>query len=216
MLDNTQKITLDIQNNQTYNQIYMKQYNKGSSIEFEITKNGEPFDLSNCEATFQMKKPDGTVIWNTCMLFNNILSIVITEQMSNIDGKATFQITLIQNDCIVTTVTGIIIIDKSVIQNDDIESSDQFNIIINILEQIETTKQLVNEAKEYTQEAAKQAILSQSYAIGNTNVRENEETDNAKYYSQKAQEIINSISHEVFSLQEPSKQKENDFWLKEY
>ena len=146
-MDNTQRITLDIRDNQTYEQIYTKQYNKGFPIEFEITKDGEPFDLSGCIATFEMKKPDKTVIWSDCNISNNIVSIEIDEQMTIVNGKAEFQITLMQSEMRIATVTGIIKIDKSVIQDDDIESSNEFSLITDILVQIEEAKQAASDAK---------------------------------------------------------------------
>lgn len=43
-----------------------------------------------------------------------------------------------------------------------------------------------NNAKQYKESAESSAKLSQSYAIGETNSRENENIDNSKYYSQQA------------------------------
>lgn len=43
-----------------------------------------------------------------------------------------------------------------------------------------------NNAKKYKESAESSAKLSQSYAIGETNSRENEDIDNSKYYSQQA------------------------------
>lgn len=214
-MDNIQRITLDIRDNQTYEQIYTKQYNKGFPIEFEITKDGEPFDLSDCSASFEMKKPDDTVIWASCSITDNIVSVPVDEQMTIVEGKATFQITLMQGETLITTVTGTMKIDRSVIQDNDIESSDQFSLITDILVQIAEAKQAAIDAKAYADEATEQATLSKSYAVGGTGTRDNEDTDNAKYYKEQTEIIANTIHDEIISATEPT-QKVGDFWLSEY
>lgn len=191
-IDNTQRITLDIRDNQTYEQIYLKQYNKGFPIEFEITKNGEPFDLSNTIAVFELKKPDGTTYIDYCDITNNIVSIEVDEQMTSANGKGEFQITFYDlnsynqetktGDVVISTVIGIMKIDKSAVQNEDIESSDVFNLVTEVMLQIseiqlvlQETKELVNEAKEYSTSASTSASISATSA-SNAKVSE----DNAK------------------------------------
>lgn len=170
-IDNTQRITLDIRDNQTYEQIYIKQYNKGFPIEFEITKNGEPFDLSGCFATFEMKKPDKTVIWYNCDISDNILSVEVTEQMTIVNGKAEFQITLNQGEILITTITGIMKIDKSVIQDGDVDSSSDISIVNEVLLEIKEVKQLVADAKTY-KESAETSASSASTSASNAKISE--------------------------------------------
>lgn len=63
----------------------------------------------------------------------------------------------------------------------------------------DNSKKNAQNALQSEQNANESAILSQSYAIGNTQTRDNEDTDNSKYYSEqakkyadKAQEIVGS------------------------
>lgn len=191
-MDNTQRITLDIRDNQTYEQIYTKQYNKGFPIEFEITQNGDPFDLSDVVAIFEMKKPDKTIYIEYCDIKDNILSIQVNEQITAADGKGYFQVTLYDlnsynydtktGDVIISSVTGVIKIDKSTVYNGDVESSDAINIISETLVQIEEIKIALEETRLLVKEA---------------------------------KILVDSVSDEVVSDIEPS-QKIGDFWLKEY
>lgn len=223
-MDNTQRITLDVFDNQTYEQIYTKQYNKGFIVEFEITKDGLPFDFSNAIAVFEMKKPDKTIYVDYCNISGNILSIEINSQMTAASGRAKFQITLYDlnsydydtktGDVIITTVTGVMKIDKSTVQEGDVESGDAFNIISNI---ITVTEVLVSEAREYASiastsatTATEQANIAKNYAIMSESY-----TDNAKYYAETTKTLIESIHDEVISDTEPT-QNVGDFWLKEY
>lgn len=59
-------------------------------------------------------------------------------------------------------------------------------------EKSDLAKESENNAKQYKESAESSAKLSQSYAVGGTNSRENEDIDNSKYYSQQA--LISSDS----------------------
>lgn len=49
----------------------------------------------------------------------------------------------------------------------------------------------VSEATAQADKAEKQALMSQSYAIGNTGIREDENEDNSKYYAEQAKNYMN-------------------------
>lgn len=203
-MDNTQEITLDIKDNQTYQQLYTKQYDYGSSIIFHIVNDGSSFDIEGVTAIFSLKKPDGRFIENNADVINGDIKIKITEQMTSVYGKAKFSITLLKDEVAITTITGIMKIDEAVIHPEDIESSDEYNVITDILHKVsddyEAIKVSESNAKE-SEEIAKAseinaqiseantlnyATKAKSYAIGETNIRPGENTDNAKYYCQQS------------------------------
>lgn len=203
-MDNTQELTLDIRDNQTYQQLYTKQYDYGSSIIFHIVNDGSPFDIEGVTAIFSLKKPDGRFIENNADVINGNIQIKITEQMTSVYGKAKFSITLLKDEVAITTITGIMKIDEAVIHPEDIESSDEYNVITDILHKVsddyEAIKISESNAKE-SEEIAKAseinaqisetntlnyATKAESYAIGETNSRPEENTDNAKYYCQQS------------------------------
>lgn len=153
-MDNIQEITLDIRDNHTYQQLYTKQYDYGSSIIFHITKNGKPFELEGARAVFSMKKPDNHVIENTIDVVDGTIAIDITEQMTSSYGKAKFSITLFKDDISITTITGIMKIDEAVIHPDDIESSDEYNIVVDILNKVVEAESAANTAIIKVEEAS--------------------------------------------------------------
>ena len=76
--------------------------------------------------------------------------------------------------------------------------------IIAILEEAKTVQEAIEKIYEEFQKAEldieaaeNSAILSKSYAIGGTNTREGEDTDNAKYYAEKAKELKESFEFPV-------------------
>lgn len=199
MLENTQRIRLDICDNQTYEQIYIKQYNKGFPIEFEITKNGKPFDLSGIVAIFEFKKPDGKFVVDYADINENIVSVTVEDYMTSIDGKAKFQITLFDEESydpdnkdsaiIISTVTCTMKIDKATVQNEDIEASkDVFNIVTEVLIEIENAKIAAKNAEEYMNKSLEYSNNSKASATASANSASAAKTseNNAKTYASNA------------------------------
>ena len=205
MIDSTQRIRLDLCDNQVYEQIYTKQYNEGYPIEFEITKDGNPVDLFGIVAVFELKKPDNTIVTEYCTISDNIVSVNLTNQMTVADGKAKFQVVLFDqatynpddrtSAVIIATVTGIMKIDKSTVQNGDIESSSVFNLVTEVLIEIENAKVASQKAQEYMNNSLTYSNNSKASAIesatsasaaktSETNAKTSE--NNAKTYASNA------------------------------
>ena len=142
-----QEINLDINDNHVYQHLYTKQYDANRVYKINIYKDGLPYDISDTNVAFEMKKPDGTVIMNACEITStNQISISLTPQMSVVYGRALFQIVISKNENIITTVTGKMNIEESVIQDDDVRSSDEFGYITEILAEISTNANLAHDS----------------------------------------------------------------------
>ena len=173
-----QYISLDIEDNKTYQYIYSKQYDEGRNIIFDITQNGEPFDLTGIIATFQMKKTDDTVVVNDCTITDNRLSLVLTNQMTICFGKMPFQIQLIKDKSVITTITGYLKISESVIHPEDVVSSDEFNALTHALIKINSDYTYVMESAQASADAAK--LSEENAKISEINAKTSE--TNAKNY----------------------------------
>ena len=197
-MDNIQEITLDIRDNHTYQQIYTKQYDYGSSIIFHITKNGKPFEIESAKAVFSMKKPDNHVIENTIDVVDGKIEIDITEQMTSSYGKAKFSITLFKDDISITTITGIMKIDEAVIHPEDIESSDEYNIVVDILNKVIEAESAVNTAIKKVEEAsdfadaAKTAATNAANSTSTAIEKANEAAESASNAAASADDAANS------------------------
>ncbi len=160
-MDNTQELTLDIRDNQTYQQLYTKQYDYGSSIIFHIVNDGSPFDIEGVTAIFSLKKPDGHFIENNADVINGDIKIKITEQMTSVYGKAKFSVTLLKDEVAITTITGIMKIDEAVIHPEDIESSDEYNVITDILHKVSDDYEAIKISESNAKESAENAKNSE-------------------------------------------------------
>lgn len=160
-MDNTQEITLDIKDNHTYQQLYTKQYDYGSSIIFHIVNDGCPFDIEGVTAIFSLKKPDGHFIENNADVIDGGVKITITEQMTSVYGKANFSVTLLKNNVCITTITGVLKIDEAVIHPEDIESSDEYNIIDDILHKVTDANGAIKISENNAKKSAENAKSSE-------------------------------------------------------
>ena len=156
-MEDIQSLSIDIMDNKVFDTIYAKQYDQGRQVYITVTKDGKPISLDGISASFQMKKPDNTVILKNCHIENDCiifdLDRNITVQYGN---RIPFQIQLMQGKTIISTTTGILKVDKSVVQMNDIESSSDFStfsdILLDISEKYEETKKYTEQSKSYLEQ----------------------------------------------------------------
>lgn len=178
-----QEITLDLNDSKTYEYMYTKQYDEGRQVVFHITKDGQPFDTTGYKATFQMKKPDGTVIFNDYDIEDGKFTVALTNQMSICAGNhIPFQIQLIKvfddlSSTVLTTVTGYLKVAKSVIDPDDVVSSDEFNALTHAMLQVEQLQMEVTQAEALRQENEDTRQNNEDLRISNEENRRTEEAD---------------------------------------
>lgn len=165
-MEDIQKLSIDIMDDKVFEPIYTKQYDQGRKVYVTVTKDGKDLSLEGITASFQMKKPDGTVILKNCQISNNQIIVELDRTITVASGnRIPFQIQLFEaaTNIIISTTTGILKVDESVVQMDDIESSSDFStfsdILLNISEKYEETKgyaEQVNTTKVYLENLVRQ------------------------------------------------------------
>ena len=153
-MEDIQKLSIDIMDDKVFEPIYTKQYDQGGKVYVTVTKDGKDLSLEGITASFQMKKPDGTVILKNCQISNNQIIVELDRTITVVSGnRIPFQIQLFEaaTNIIISTTTGILKVDESVVQMDDIESSSDFSTFSDILLQFnaeyEEVKKDVKEVK---------------------------------------------------------------------
>ena len=151
-MEDIQKLSIDIMDDKVFEPIYTKQYDQGRKVYVTVTKDGKDLSLEGITASFQMKKPDGTVILKNCQISNNQIIVELDRTITVVSGnRIPFQIQLFEaaTNIIISTTTGIIKVDESVVQMDDIESSNDFSTFSDILLKInEKYEEVKKDAKE--------------------------------------------------------------------
>ena len=165
-MEDIQKLSIDIMDDKVFEPIYTKQYDQGRKVYVTVTKDGKDLSLEGITASFQMKKLDGTVILKNCQISNNQIIVELDRTITVMSGnRIPFQIQLFESatNIIISTTTGILKVDESVVQMDDIESSSDFStfsdILLNISEKYEETKEYteqVNTTKVYLENLVRQ------------------------------------------------------------
>ena len=167
--------------------------------------NGKICNINSNEHSsyIRYKKPDGYSVFNLCEINSEGKIIIeLTEQMlaSNgisyadlviVDkGKAeinadTGEITAINSSSILSTMTFCIDVSNSAIDNSNIESTYEFNLLNTKLE-------------EYWADFENVVKAAKSWAEGDTGIRENENIHNAKYWAEIAHRyVVGDISEKL-------------------
>ncbi|MCM1496707.1 MAG: tail fiber domain-containing protein [Bacteroides sp.] len=179
-----QEITLDLNDSKSYEYMYTKQYDEGRQVTFHILDNGQPFDSTGYQAIFQMKKPDGTVILNDYDINEGSFTITLTNQMTICPGsRIPFQIQLIKVSedteaapVVLTTVTGYLKVAESVVQPEDVSSTDEFNALTHAFIRVEELNIEITRAEEIRQENEETRQKNEGTRISNEKNRQTEET----------------------------------------
>ena len=188
----TTKINVDFYDKK-YIMINAKQYD-GSSRWISITcyDNGNLFNLSASKHTayIRCRKSNGYDVFNVCRInHRGEVLVELTEQMLASDGICyvdlmivnkgsaivnvdTGEIITVDDSAIISTMAFCINVYETAVDNSLIESSYEYDALNDALQRAEA---------DYTEVIQ----LAKSYAMGNANnIRENEDSDNSKYYSQ--------------------------------
>lgn len=212
----TKQLNIDF-STQKYISLNMKQYDRNSRFILVTCYNqGELIRINNdtCFAYVRYRKSDNNGVFNVCTVTNDgKVLIEITEQMLSVSGMAyvdlviheaintaveitetsedgTAQIVETGDNSILSTMTFCINVQEASFDNEDIESSYEYNALNEILiEARRNYDEIVNACYNYRNEtqtsadsASNSAIVAQSYAVGGTGTRENEDSSNAEYY----------------------------------
>lgn len=174
--------------------INAKQYDNSSRfLSVTCYSHGELYPINSGEhsAYIRYRKSDGYSVFNFCEInrYGKIL-FELTEQMLAVGGicyvdlvivnkgnanvnASTGEITAIDNASILSTMTFYIDVNETSVDNSEIESSYEINVLNETLSKYEANySDVVKSAK--------------SWAVGGTGSRNNEDTDNAKYYAELA------------------------------
>lgn len=191
-LQTTINLNVDFYDNK-YILINAKQYDSSSRwITITCYNQGSLFNISASEHTayIRYKKADGNGVLNSCRINHEGKVLVeLTEQMLAASGICyvdliivnkgsaivnidTGEIITIDDSAILSTMAFCVNVYEATVDNSVIESSYEFDTLNGMLQRVEA---------DYTEVIQ----LSKSYAMGNANnIRENENFDNSKYYSQ--------------------------------
>lgn len=127
-------LNLDLRKN-THQVLVMKEDDVNSRvIEAVITDNGKPYDLTNCAVNLKWKKPDGHIVYaDTERVDDSTVKVICTDQMLAVAGTAEAEFDITSTTAVASTLKFMVSINETVISNSDIESSDEFGALQDIM-----------------------------------------------------------------------------------
>lgn len=211
-MENIQNINIDIMNNKIYEYIYAKQWDEGRIVVFNVTDDNQSVNVGNF-VMFEMKKPDGHVVLYSCPIEDGKAKVILSMQMTACAGKIPYQLNIYseaqpvpnpgdpvnptaRSGDLISTVTGYMIVEESVVQPEDVESSDEFNVISDMAQTLGEVADILANDGQVIIDAANDSILnakiSKSYAVGGTDYphgSQSDTNDNSKYYYEQTRHI---------------------------
>jgi len=127
----TYRISLDIHKIASQAIIKVKKGDSGRKICVSLTETGKPYIITeDCTAVFRCKKPDGTVLYNSCKIKNNIISCLITSQAVSAVGEVECEVTLYGSDKLqITSPNFVMLVVDALYSDDEIESTNEFTAL---------------------------------------------------------------------------------------
>ena len=158
-----------------------------------------PLNSGEHSAYIRYRKPDGYTVFNFCDInIKGKIIVELTEQMLAVAGtcytdlvvvnkgcavvdKNTGEITTINDSGILSTMPFYVSVSETSFENSIVESSYEYNGLNELLERAEADYEEV-------------ILTSKSWAIGNTGIRDGENTNNSMYYSKQSSNSANAAN----------------------
>lgn len=139
-MDYVQEISLELNSNAAYTTVGAKQGDSYTrQILAHITADGIPWTIpNNVTASYRIRKPDGTAIWNNAEIKDNAILITLTEESLSVAGRAYADVVLYANNNnraeVLSTISFIIIIMSSPNISKTVASSNEFGYIQQVVD----------------------------------------------------------------------------------
>ncbi len=189
----TQRIRLDMIPTAINPTVNVSQYDVGlRTLQFELFAGSRRVDVPE-EAIVLLNgsKPDGTVFSYACTYSGNVVTSDVQEQMTVVHGTVECELRIQLGNSTIATTNFNLRVKESPYDSAKPSESELEGIQAIIDAGVE---EATNIALTAAQNATASATEAQSYAVGGTNTRTGEDTDNAKYYKEQAETIKEQIA----------------------
>lgn len=192
-MQTTTEIKLDIARNTSPPTVYAKQGDSGTRyVTATLLENGVPYTLeSGITARIRVLKPDNTAVYNTATVSGNTVTAELTSQALAVPGVAIAEIGLYKDTQILTTFIFYVRIERSAVSDNQIESSDEFGVLEETIQQALSTIDIANMAAETANIAAGNANIASNNANAAT-IRSDTATAQANAAAEKAKAATES------------------------
>ena len=146
MVDIITAITLDIHQTGKPATVTVKRGDTGRAIQITLTDGGFPFPFSqDCYAVFTAKKPDGTVLYNNCVIEGDTIAYTFTPQTTSVCGIVRCEVKLYGgDDKLITSPVFLLMVQETVYnEGDTVESADEITALTALVSEASSLVQTV-------------------------------------------------------------------------
>lgn len=121
-------LSLDIREPMTQAYINVKKGDTARKLIFTFSNYGSAYHISDgCTAVFRAKKPDGTILFNSCTINGNAVEYIFTSQTVAAVGIVECEVTLADADGKqITSPRFALIVENVLYSDDEVESANEF------------------------------------------------------------------------------------------
>ena len=121
-------LSLDIREPMTQAYINVKKGDTARKLIFTFSNYGSAYHISDgCTAVFRAKKPDGTILFNSCTINGNAVEYIFTSQTVAAVGIVECEVTLADADGKqITSPRFALIVENVLYSDDEVESTNEF------------------------------------------------------------------------------------------
>lgn len=132
------RIGLDVQETSSPTMLNIKQNDNAREIHISLYEKGKKYTIGeNCTATFRAKKPDGSVLFNSCEIDGNVIKYVITNQTTAAIGIVECEVTLYGEEATqLTSARFSMAVTDNLYDDSEVESKDEFSQLVSLMAQI--------------------------------------------------------------------------------
>lgn len=168
-------ISLDIHDTASQAVLAVKKGDNSRKICASLTENGKEYAISEgCTAVFTAKKPDGTKLYNDCVIVDNSITYVTTNNTTSAVGLVECEFRLISpEDKLLVCPRFTLIVEDTVVDDDDVmDSSDEFSALSKMVGKVERADEMAQEALDAAEEAVERAESTRGLYVGSGNMPE--------------------------------------------
>lgn len=130
----THRFSLDVNKTSAQLSLACKQNDTAIQLRIKLTDNGKPYHITDdCTALFTATKPDGTALYNYCIIENNTIVYSFTDQTVSCKGRMNVEIRLSGEEGVITSPSFILIVDEPVLNEYDVLSSSEATALVGLV-----------------------------------------------------------------------------------
>lgn len=172
------------------------QFDQGHLAEIYVPENATSWEIHYAFGDFPLSEGYNVDDVEAADDGGYVITAHVPNDLFERSGELRVYLMAVEEESIITTYEGYVFI-KNRNQPDDYVDDDPDNHATHLLEEAEAAAAT---AVEKAAETEAIATLSESYARGGTGTRTGEDTDNAKYYMEQAEEVAESIPEDYTAL----------------